>query len=117
MGSRVFLRGVGLVALVALAVAPAPAAADEAEPIYRTASVNVIELGLSPEAEAALEAEPEEYVGGTFSMSTTDGTPAGERTLLTPTPLQAEIRLKGNSSFLPLSGKAGFKIKFKKTEK
>jgi hypothetical protein len=93
------------------------AGADEAEPVYRTASVNVIELGLSPEAEAALEAEPEEYVEGTFSMSTTDGDPDGARTLLTPTPLKAEIRLKGNSSFLPLSGKAGFKIKFKKTEK
>ena len=98
------------------AIAPA-ADADEAAQIYEPETVNVIHLGLSAEAEAALELEPDEYVKGTFSMAKTDGTPGGEETLLTPSPMKVEVRLKGDASFEPLTGKAAFKLKFKKTER
>jgi hypothetical protein len=113
------IRVYGVLAAVfcaAAVIAPA-AVADEAAQIYEPETVNVIHLGLSPEAEAALELEPDEYVKGTFSMATTDGTPGGEETLLTPSPMKVEVRLKGSASFEPLTGKAAFKLKFKKTER
>ena len=50
-------------------------------------------------------------------MAKTDGTPGGEETLLTPSPMKVEVRLKGDASFEPLTGKAAFKLKFKKTER
>jgi hypothetical protein len=50
-----------------------------------------------------LEEEPEEYVDGTFSLTTTGGSYG---------PLQIGVRLKGQGSFRPLSGKAAFKLKF-----
>ena len=107
-----------LAALLCAVAAIAPAAdADEAAQIYEPETVNVIHLGLSAEAEAALELEPDEYVKGTFSMAKTDGTPGGEETLLTPSPMKVEVRLKGDASFEPLTGKAAFKLKFKKTER
>ncbi|HEV7399350.1 MAG TPA: CotH kinase family protein [Solirubrobacterales bacterium] len=86
--------------------------------MYEPGTVAVIDLTLTAPEKVKLEAEPDKYVKGTFSLSKTDGTPSGIETPLTPTPLAVEIRLKGNvlGSFRTLDGKAGFKLKFKKTE-
>jgi hypothetical protein len=108
-----------LAALAALLLAaPAVAApiADEAAIVYDPHAVAAIDLTLSSEAIADLEAEPSEYVKGTFAMATTSGGPGGEETTLTPVPLAVEVRLKGSGSFRPITGKAAFKLKFKKTE-
>jgi hypothetical protein len=96
-----------------------PALADEAAVIYDPGTVVFIDLTLSPAEEAKLEAEPGEYVKGTFSMTrSSDGTPAGEEESPFVAPRPAEIRLKGNvgGSFRDLTEKAAFKLKFKKTE-
>lgn len=93
--------------------------ADEAAPIYDPSTVVFIDLTLSSEAESKLEAEPGEYVKGTFSLTkSSDGTPAGEESSPVAPPRAVEVRLKGNvgGSFRPLTGKAGFKLKFKKTD-
>jgi CotH protein len=94
-------------------------AAAEPEPgsagwIYDPSKVAVIDLTLSPSAEAELEAEPDEYVEGGFAISTTDGVPGGEEHLAESCD-PVGIRLKGSAkgSFRPLSGKAAFKVKFK----
>jgi CotH kinase protein len=109
---------VALTACLTLGLAALPAQAEDlAASMYEPQTVDVIELGLTPTEQAKLEAAPDEYVKGTFSLATTNGTPGGEETLVTPTPVKAEIRLKGSTSFEPLSGKAAFKIKFKKTER
>lgn len=116
-------RGRGFVAalLAALAALVLPAAsgatpiADEAAVIYDPGAVATIDLTLSPEAIAALEAEPSVYVKGTFVMATTSGGPAGEETALAPS-RAVEVRLKGSGSFRPITGKAAFKLKFKKAE-
>lgn len=95
------------------------ASADEAAAIYNPGAVVFIDLTLSAEAEAKLEAEPGEYVKGAFSMTkSSDGTPAGEEALPVAPPRAVEVRLKGNvgGSFRPLTEKAAFKLKFKKTE-
>jgi hypothetical protein len=108
-----------LVALAALLLAASAAAAplaDEAAVVYDPHAVETIDLALSPEAIAELEAEPSEYVKGTFAMATTSGGPEGEETTLTPTPHPVEVRLKGSGSFRPITGKAAFKLKFKKAE-
>jgi hypothetical protein len=108
-----------LVALAALVLAAPVAAApiaDEAAVVYNPHAVAVIDLTLSPEAIAALEAEPSEYVKGTFAMAATSGGPGGEETTLTPTPHPVEVRLKGSGSFRPITGKAAFKLKFKKAD-
>ncbi len=101
------------------AFAAKPALADEAASLYDPGKVVFIELTLSPEEEAKLEAEPGKYVKGTFSLTeSSDGTPAGkEMTPLIPT-RPAEVRLKGNvgGSFRKLSEKPGLKLKFKKSE-
>lgn len=96
-----------------------PAAADPAEAIYDPSTVVFIDLTLSAEEEAKLEAEPDEYVKGAFSMTkSSDGTPAGEE----PTPAvpsrPVEVRLKGSvgGSFRDLTEKAAFKLKFKKAD-
>lgn len=97
------------------AFAAQPALADEAASIYDPSKVVLVDLKLSGEAEAKLEAKPDEYVKGTFSMSqTADGTPAGEETtLISERPV--EVRLKGSigGSFRKLSEKPGLKLKFK----
>lgn len=112
---------VGAVLCLAFGWAAAIAAA-EPEPgpagwMYEAGTVVVIDLTLSPTEKAKLEAEPFEYVKGTFSLSKTDGTPTGEEPPL-GAPLATEIRLKGNEggSFRELDEKAAFKLKFKKTE-
>ena len=109
-------RGCALLAVVALSlcmgVFAAPALADDpAAALYQPNRVDVIELGLSQEAIDALEAEPEEYVKGTFSLAETNGTPGGVGPFSAPRPV--EVRLKGDASFKDLGGKAAFKLKFK----
>lgn len=95
------------------------ASADEAAAIYDPGTVVFIDLTLSHAEEVKLEAEPGEYVKGTFSITkSSDGTPAGEEASAFIAPRPAEIRLKGNvgGSFRDLTKKAAFKLKFKKTE-
>ncbi|HEU4737924.1 MAG TPA: CotH kinase family protein [Solirubrobacterales bacterium] len=96
-------------ALLALVLA-SPAAALTADEMYEADAVVVIDLQLPPASVAALEAEPEEYVEGTFSLAPTDGTPGGVGEFTAP--LTAGIRLKGDSTFRDLGGKAAFKVKF-----
>lgn len=98
------------------ASASAAPIADDAAVIYDPHAVAAIDLTLSSEAIADLEAEPAEYAKGTFEMATTSGGPGGAETTLTPTPLAVEVRLKGSGSFRPITGKAAFKLKFKKAE-
>jgi hypothetical protein len=93
--------------------------ADEAAAIYDPGTVVFIDLTLSSTEKAKLEANSDEYVKGTFSLTkSSDGTPAGEESSPLIPPRPAEIRLKGNvgGSFRDLSKKAAFKLKFKKTE-
>ena len=95
------------------------ASADEAAAIYNPGTVVFIDLTLSAEAEAKLEAEPGEYVKGTFSMTkSSNGTPAGEEPSPVAPSRAVEVRLKGNvgGSFRPLTKKAAFKLKFKKAD-
>jgi len=107
---------VALAALLPAASASATLIADEAAVIYDPHSVAAIDLTLSSKAIGELEAEPAEYVKGTFSMATTSGGPEGTETPLTASPLPVEVRLKGSGSFRPITGKAAFKLKFKKAE-
>lgn len=118
-------RGAGpavaiLIALASLLLAAAPASAvpiaDPAAVVYDPHSVETIDLMLSSGAIADLEVEPSEYVKGTFEMAGTTGGPTGEETSLTPSPLPVEVRLKGSGSFRPITGKAAFKLKFKKAD-
>jgi spore coat protein CotH len=111
-----------LASLVVAAVLAAPTAAAAAEApavaaIYDPGAVAVIDLTFSPEAIESLEDEPDEDVKGSFSFATTDGTPGGEETTLTPAPIAVEAHLKGSigGSFRPITEKAAFKLKFKKT--
>jgi CotH kinase protein len=104
-------------AALALAALVAPAArADEAAPLFDPGAVYVIHLKLPKSSEEKLEADPEgEYQPGEFSIAATSGTPGSEGAFSTP--VKAEIRLKGHDSFENLSGKAAFKLKFKKGER
>jgi hypothetical protein len=73
----------------ALALVPA-ARADEAAALYDPAAVARIDLTLSPEAIAALTADPSTYVPATFAMQL-----GGE----TFAPRPAELKLKGHGTF------------------
>jgi CotH kinase protein len=112
------LRGLAIVLCAAVAWSAAPAAAEPAPGqagwIYDPGKVVIVDLTLSPSAEAALEAEPDEYVEGGFAISTTDGVPGGEEHLVASRD-PVGIRLKGSAkgSFRKLSEKAAFKVKFK----
>jgi hypothetical protein len=116
---RGFAGAIAIAAVLALGANPAAAAepsGDEAASMYQPTTVTEIRLTLSPTEKAALEADPDEYVKGTFSIAETDGTPAGVGTPSAPVPV--EIRLKGQlGSARTLDQKAAFKLKFKKTEK
>lgn len=95
------------------------AAADEAAVLYDPSAVVFIDLTLTSEAEDDLEAEPGEYVKGTLSMTkSSDGTPAGEEATPFIASRPVEVRLKGTvgGSFRKLTGKAAFKLKFKKAD-
>lgn len=83
--------------------------------MYEAGTVVRIDLTLDSTEKAKLEAEPLEYVKGTFSLAKTNGTPSVTEAPLV-TSLPAEIRLKGNveGSFRDLDGKAAFKLKFSK---
>ncbi|HVO54596.1 MAG TPA: CotH kinase family protein [Solirubrobacterales bacterium] len=106
---RAALALVGAAVLALLAAAPA--AALTADEIYEPGAVVVIDLTLPPASIAALEADPEgDYVEGEFSLAPSDGTPAGVGAFSPP--IAVGVRLKGESSFRPLSGKAAFKLKF-----
>ncbi|MFN8217501.1 MAG: CotH kinase family protein [Solirubrobacterales bacterium] len=113
--SRAVGAGALFVIAAVLAVVPAAACADEAEPLYKTNAVAVVDLTLSPAARSALEAEPDEYVEAGFELGIDDdGVPGGHVTELTASPLTVGLRLKGSvlGSFRPLSGKAALKVKF-----
>lgn len=99
-----------LAAVLLVLVLASPAAALTADEMYEADTVVVVDLQLPPASVAALEAEPEEYVEGSFSLAPTDGTPGGVGTFSAP--LTVGIRLKGESSFRDLGGKAAFKVKF-----
>lgn len=107
-------------ALVVLAfwLLPTAALADEAEQIYQPGAMVEVDLTLSAEAEKSLEEEPGEDVKGTFSAWLTDDTPGGSKTKLTEAH-PVEVHLKGHvgGSFRKLTGKAAFKLKFKKAER
>jgi len=94
--------------LALLALLPASAAADEIEWMYDPDAVVEIHLGgISEEELDALEAEPDEYVKGTFELSV-NGVPKG------PLLNDVGIRLKGGTgSARPVkTGKSGFKVRF-----
>lgn len=127
MGVRRTREKAGLAAVVAallcLVAGPSRAAAlAEPEPgqagwMYEPGTMVVIDLTLLPAEKTKLEANHEKYVKGTFSLAKTDGTPGGAETpVVTAQPV--EVRLKGNvnGSYRPLTGKAGFKLKFAKAE-
>jgi spore coat protein CotH len=104
LGARIV---VALACLGLLALVPA-ATADEIEWMYDPDAVVEIHLGDISEAELdELEAEPSEYVHGSFEL-TVDGVPKG--------PLLADVgvRLKGGvgSSRPVKTGKSGFKVRF-----
>ena len=114
---RPLRRAVSLLCLACLGAGAlaAPAAADEAAALYDPTTVSVVELTLSQPSIDALEAEPDEYQPGTFSLAYTDGAPGGIGSFSAPLPVK--VRLKGKASFQPLTGKAAFKFKFGKTER
>src|SRR5262245_43098874 len=89
----------------------APAAALTADSMSEPTTVVAIDLQLPPASVAALEADPDEYVEGTFALAESDGTPAGIGPYSAP--LTVGVRLKGSAgSFRDLSAKAAFKVKF-----
>ena len=109
--------GALLLAFAALVVAApvVPAAADEAAPMYQPSTVDVIELTLSPEAIAKLEARTEANTAGDV-LARHDRRHADRHRLLLD-PAKVEVRLKGDASLRPIKdGKAAFKLKFKAAE-
>ena len=77
---RAHLRGWLLAAVASLlgglTAAPASAALS-AEMLLEPTTVVAIDLQLPQASVEALEAEPDEYVEGTFALAESDGTPAG----------------------------------------
>ena len=99
-----------MVACCLLGATAAAAAEDPAASMYEPGNVGVVYLTLSPTEQSKLEAEPDEYVEGTFSFAETDGTPTGVGPATTP--ITVGIRLKGQlGSKRTLAQKAAFKLK------
>jgi spore coat protein CotH len=99
-----------MVACCLLGTTAAGAAEDPAASMYEPGNVGVVYLTLSPSEQSKLEAEPDEYVEGTFSFAETDGTPTGVGPATTP--ITVGIRLKGQlGSKRTLAQKAAFKLK------
>ena len=96
--------GIAIVSLACVLASGSTAGAGEADWLFEPDHVTEIDLDLSAESRAALDADPGEYVEGTFSLARDDGTTYG--------PLVVGVRLKGNASFRTLDGKAAFKLKF-----
>jgi hypothetical protein len=114
LGSRV--SALFIAAAIAAGIGVPSARADEAAALYDPATVWAIHLTLPQASEEKLEADPEgEYQPGEFSIAATTGGPGSEMPFSTA--VKAEIRLKGSASFESLSGKAAFKLKFKKGER
>ena len=65
--------------------------------MYESETVVAIELTLPAASIEALEAKPDEYQPGTFSLAPTDGTPGGVGEASTP--IEVGIRLKGQGLF------------------
>ncbi len=82
--------------------APSPSGVDEAAEIFDPTQVANIELGLSQSSIDALGVDPDTYVPGTITLTTSTTTYG---------PLNVGIRLKGTASFRTLDGKAAFKVK------
>ncbi len=103
-----------LVALVALACFASPATAQPpADWMYEPTTFTEVQLTLPPTSVQELEAEPKEYVRGTFSLAETDGTPGAVGPFSTP--IEVGIELKGSvGSLRKLSEKAAFKVRFDK---
>jgi spore coat protein CotH len=109
------LTGAVCVALVACAICgpAARAAGGPANWMYEPTSFAEVQLTLSSKSIAELEAEPKEYVEGTFALAETDGTPGSAGPFSAP--LTVGIELKGNlGSLRSVNEKAAFKIKFDK---
>jgi hypothetical protein len=81
---------------------PSPSGIDEAAEIFDPTQVADIELGLSESSINALGVDPDTYVPGTITLTTSTTTYG---------PLNVGIRLKGTGSFRTLDGKAAFKVK------
>ncbi len=92
-------------------LSPSAASADEAEWMYNPNQVVQINLTLPEPGVKELEEEPDEYPEqkGTFQLIKVGGE------AVPPSPLKVSIKLKGHTSFRPLSRKAAFKLKFGKS--
>ncbi len=98
-----------------LALPGASASADQAEALFDPSKMYVINLTLPPESITGLNNDSNTYQPGTFSIAeSSDGTPAGVGA--SSSPVDVEVRLKGNFSWRPLSGKAAFKVRFPKAQ-
>lgn len=105
-GSSRIWRGAALLGCVLafVTVVAAPVWGDEAVLLYDSSTVAEIDLGLPQSSIEALEAEPDEYQPATVELS------LGNKTY---GPYEVGTRPKGGlGSFRPLTGKAGFKVKF-----
>lgn len=98
-----------LVALLAPSVAGVGAARaapgeDPAAWMFQPSEVVQVDLTLTDEAIAALDAAPRDYVPAGFELHGSGGRTFG--------PWAISLKLKGNGSFRTLAGKAAFKLKF-----